>query len=193
MSAAMRDLLAEARSRTLSLVEGVSDDDLNRVHDPLMSPLVWDLGHIAAFEDLWLAQRTGGMAPLRPELTDVYDADENPRARRGVLPYLRRAEALEFMTQTRERSLRLLDGVDGVGRVWEMVLHHEHQHDETMLQTLQLANAGVYMPRRRALPGGTDGPGTVHIPAGPFPLGDSDAEFAYDNERPQHTVSSFGG
>jgi len=43
----MRDQLEEAPERTLALVESVSDDDLNRVHDPLMSPLVWDLGHIA--------------------------------------------------------------------------------------------------------------------------------------------------
>ena len=27
-----------------------------------MSPLVWDLGHIAAFEDLWIAHRFGGQA-----------------------------------------------------------------------------------------------------------------------------------
>jgi gamma-glutamyl hercynylcysteine S-oxide synthase len=93
----VRDMLAEARRRTLALVESVSDEDLDRVHDTLMSPLVWDLGHIAAFEDLWLAQRTGGLPPLRPELSLVYDADETPRADRGDLPYLRRGEALEFM------------------------------------------------------------------------------------------------
>ncbi len=44
--------LAEARNRTLELVVPLSDDDLHRQHDPLMSPVLWDLGHIAAFEDL---------------------------------------------------------------------------------------------------------------------------------------------
>jgi gamma-glutamyl hercynylcysteine S-oxide synthase len=71
LSSDVRELLAEARLRTLALVADLSDDDLDRVHDRLMSPLVWDLGHIAAFEDLWLAQRTGGLAPLRPGLTIV--------------------------------------------------------------------------------------------------------------------------
>src|SRR6188474_218565 len=172
LSADVRELLSEARRRTLALVESVSDEDLNRVHDPLMSPLVWDLGHIAAFEDLWLAQRTGGLAPLRPELTDVYDAAETPRADRGVLPYLRRREALEFMTATRERSLEVLNNSESVGELWEMVLHHEHQHNETMLQTLQLADAGVYSPTPRSLPDGGGEAGSVHIPAGPFLLGD---------------------
>src|SRR3954469_17196346 len=108
------EALAEARSRTLALVERVSDEDLDRVHDPLMSPLVWDLGHIAAFEDLWLAQRTGGLRPLRPELARVYDADETPRADRGNLPYLRRGEALEFMTATRDRSIEILGRMDRI-------------------------------------------------------------------------------
>ena len=189
LSTDVRELLAEARRRTLALVEHVSDEDLDRVHDPLMSPLVWDLGHIAAFEDLWLAQRTGGLRPLRPELAVVYDADETPRADRGVLPYLRRAEALELMAETRARSLEVLDRVARIGPVWEMVVQHEHQHNETMLQTLQLAQPGVFAPERPPLPPSGGAPaGTIRVHAGAFPLGEPDAEFAYDNERPQHTV-----
>jgi iron(II)-dependent oxidoreductase len=184
----IRELLEEARHRTLALVADVADDDLNRVHDPLMSPLVWDLGHIAAFEDLWLAQRTGGLAPLRPELAEVYDADETPRARRGDLPYLRRDGALEFMAATRARSLEVLERAAPVGPVWEMVLQHEHQHNETMLQTLQLAEPGVYSPERRCHPGGVSGGDTVRVGAGPFTMGDPGAGFAYDNERPQHAI-----
>ena len=60
-----RGLLEDARARTLWLVEPVSRADLDRVHTPLLSPLVWDLGHIAAFEDLWLCQQAGGLALLR--------------------------------------------------------------------------------------------------------------------------------
>jgi dimethylhistidine N-methyltransferase len=71
-----------------------------------------------------------------------------------------------------------------------MVLQHEHQHNETMLQTLALAEAGVYSPEPRALPPDrTARPGDmVRVDAGEFPLGEPDAEFAYDNERPQHMV-----
>src|SRR4051794_24231168 len=86
--------LTRARARTLALVAPISDQDLERVHSPLMSPLVWDLGHIAAFEDLWLVHNHAGEPPVRPDLAEVYDADETPRADRGELPYLRRPEAL---------------------------------------------------------------------------------------------------
>ena len=83
--------LDEARERTLALVATVSDEDLERVHSTLMSPLVWDLGHIAAFEDLWLVHRFGGRPLLRDDLAEVYDAFETPRAGRGELPFLRAA------------------------------------------------------------------------------------------------------
>ncbi|MEX2253738.1 MAG: DinB family protein, partial [Thermoleophilaceae bacterium] len=175
-------LLAEGRERTLSLVADVAEPDLDRVHDPLMSPLVWDLGHIAAFEDLWACQRGAGIEPIRPELMRVYDAEETPRADRGELPYLRHAEAREYMDAVRERALEVLEDADlspegdrlnTGGFVWEMLVQHEHQHNETMLQTLQLAPPGTVSPRRRPLPGPCPdgGPATVRVEGGPFPLG----------------------
>ena len=193
-----RDALAEGRARTLALVEPVTSEDLDRVHDPLMSPLVWDLGHIAAFEDLWLGQRAGGLEPLRPELADVYDASENPRAERGDIPYLRRDDAIAYMEAVRERSLAVLDRValdsgsdrlNAGGFVWEMLVRHEHQHNETMLQTLQLARPGTYSPVPRPTHDGTYATeGTVVIEAGPFDMGAEGSGFAYDNERPRYAV-----
>src|SRR5947208_10603810 len=90
--ATILERLGKVRARTLSLVEGLSEDALNRVHDPLMSPIVWDLGHMATFEDLWLAQRPFGKPPLRDGLGDVYDPFTAPRSERGELPYLRSSE-----------------------------------------------------------------------------------------------------
>ncbi|MFL5833824.1 MAG: DinB family protein [Solirubrobacterales bacterium] len=64
------DALSEARERTLAIVAPYDDHDMQRVTTPLMSPLVWDLAHIAAYEDLWLAHRVRtrgrrGLAPRR--------------------------------------------------------------------------------------------------------------------------------
>src|SRR3712207_970914 len=81
-------VLAETRARTLALVEHLDPADLERVLDPIMSPLVWDLAHIAAYEDLWLCHRHGGLPLLHPELAAMYDAFETPRAVRGHLPLL---------------------------------------------------------------------------------------------------------
>src|SRR5438477_9428925 len=144
-TAAAAERLGEARERTLALVASVSDGDLERVHSQLMSPLVWDLGHIAAFEDLWLVHRHSGAPMLREDLADVYDAFETPRENRGELPFLRPAQAREYLHAVRERVLELIDerGI-GDGFLHEMVARHEHQHNETMLQTLQLARLYDY-------------------------------------------------
>ena len=81
--------LAEARERTLLLLEPLDDEQLNRVYSPILSPLAWDLGHIANFEELWLVQTVGRRKPLHGELGRFYDAIENPRRTRGELPILR--------------------------------------------------------------------------------------------------------
>ena len=66
--------LDRARDRTLQLVAPIADAELERVHSPLMSPLVWDLGHIAAFEDLWLVHRFGGEPMVRRDLDELVSA-----------------------------------------------------------------------------------------------------------------------
>ena len=126
----------------LRLVEGVTADDLDRVHDPLMSPPPGDLGHIAAFEDLWVS-REAGSELLREDLADVYDAFETPRAGRGELRYLRHDE----LPATPGRFAIEPGALDDLSPfIAEMLIQHEHQHNETMLQTLQLAEPGVYSP-----------------------------------------------
>jgi iron(II)-dependent oxidoreductase len=183
------DALQDTRDRTLALVAHLDDETLERVHSPLMSPLVWDLGHIAAFEDLWLAHRGAGLPLLRPELADVYDAFETPRAHRGALPYLRRGDALSYLSEVRERIAELaLDPL-----LHELVLRHEQQHTETMLQTMELAQLPA--PHGPVDPPAADpalatltGLELVEVPAGPCTIGAAAGGFAYDNERPRHQL-----
>jgi iron(II)-dependent oxidoreductase len=186
------EALGEARERTLALVASVSDENLERVHSTLMSPLVWDLGHIAAFEDLWLVHRYGERPMLRPDMVDVYDAMETPRADRGELPFLGPDAAREYMEEVRACALKLVErGGIGNGILHELVVRHEQQHNETMLQTLQLARLRDYEPPARAeLPDAPDPAPTglemVKVAAGECLVGAPAEGFAYDNERPRH-------
>jgi iron(II)-dependent oxidoreductase len=174
-----------------------------------MSPLVWDLGHIAAFEDLWLVHRYGERPMVRTDLVAVYDAMETPRARRGDLAFLGPVEAREYQEEVRFHVLDVLEqrGV-GDGTVVELVTRHEHQHNETMLQTLELARLANYRlpaspssrsaepPRIPGAPGGPASPLTglelIEIPAGPCLIGAPEGGFAYDNERPRHPTDVRG-
>jgi iron(II)-dependent oxidoreductase len=198
--------LEYARRRTFELIEHLQDEQLERVYSPIMSPLVWDLGHIAAYEDLWLAHRLGERALLRPDLAELYDAFETPRAVRGEIETLGPAEARDYLSQVRARVAQtLLERGSGDGVVCEMVIRHELQHGETMRQAMTIA--GLLSEREAALkdrpldPGARAGAASpagpaagagdwVEVPAGPFAMGASGHGFAYDNERPRHEVET---
>ena len=185
--------LEQARAGTLALVAGVSDEDLERVHSPIMSPLVWDLGHIAAYEDLWLGQRHAGLELLRPDLAELYDAFETPRAVRGEIEALGPAAARDYLAAVRARTAAALarEGL-GDGTICEMVLRHELQHAETMRQTMAIAGllpTGELAKRDRPLPPPVDEEREwIELTAGSFAMGAPAEGFAYDNERPRHTV-----
>ena len=191
--------LSEARERSLLLLEPLDDEQLNRVYSPILSPLAWDLGHIANFEELWLVQTIGGHEPLHGDLGRFYDAIENPRKTRGELPILRDAELRSYLEEVRERTLEVLDEVDlddtddpllRDGFAYEMLIAHEHQHNETMLQLIQMVER--YEPARidpdPAAEPVDEGPEMVLVEGGEYEIGAGEAGFAYDNERPRHPV-----
>ncbi|HWO48071.1 MAG TPA: SUMF1/EgtB/PvdO family nonheme iron enzyme [Solirubrobacterales bacterium] len=198
--------LSEARERTLALVAPLDDGQLNTVYSPILSPLAWDLGHIANFEELWLVQTVGGREPLHGDLGRFYDAIENPRKIRGELPILQDSELRSYMGDVRERALDVLEEVEidpdaedpllREGFVYEMLLAHELQHNETMLQLLQLVDgyelpATVASERSSSRLAGASAPGeveTIRVEAGDHEIGAPSHGFAYDNERPRHTV-----
>jgi gamma-glutamyl hercynylcysteine S-oxide synthase len=143
-------------------------------------------------------QRIGGREPLRGDLGELYDAIEQPRKIRGELPILRADEVRPYMEQVRERTLEVLGEVEldpadrllADGFVYEMLLAHEHQHNETVLQLLQMVES--YEPVEvDGAPGAepaSEGPEMVRVEGGPHQLGAPDRGFAYDNERPRHEL-----
>jgi iron(II)-dependent oxidoreductase len=187
---AVAEELSAARARTLSLLEPLGDAELMRQHTTIMSPLVWDLAHIGFFEELWLLRNVGGQEPLRPEIDALYDAFANPRAERGTLPLLTPDDARAYLAEVRERVLDdletvVLDADDRLLRdcfVYGLVVQHELQHQETMLQTIQLAG----LPHPGGRPSQVKARVTREVEAGPFRMGADAEPWAYDNERPAH-------
>ena len=187
--------LTTARERTLLLTDQ-DDPVLVGQHDPLMSPLVWDLAHIGQQEDLWLLRRGDarreGLLPADVEA--LYDAFTHPRAARSRLPLLPPVEARAFCREVRERVLDRLDRMSAEDDPFDvaMVVSHEQQHDETMLQALQLRTGPPLLGRGTPLPPGRPGVAgaSVLVPAGEFVLGvdAADEPFSLDNERPAHVV-----
>jgi iron(II)-dependent oxidoreductase len=182
--------LEAARARTTALLEPFSDDQLTQQVSPLMSPLVWDLAHIGHFEELWISRRLGGAQPIHAGADDTYDAFAHVREERPSLELLDPDAARTYLDEVRARSLEVLEEIDlGAddtlltgGFAFGLVVQHEQQHVETMLQTIQLSGWEH--------PGGSPGQITgdladVEVEAGSFVMGGDDA-WAYDNERPAH-------
>jgi len=197
--ARIAELLGEARERTIRLIEPLSDEDLAIQHDPLMSPVVWDLGHIAHFEELWLNRNVHGTVEFG-EMPGIYNPFEHPRRVRGALDLPGREEVLEILAEVRARVLDKLETLDleagdpllRDGYVYAMVAQHEYQHNETILQTLQLKRGAPYRaPRGLRVPEPRVDIAVgsmVRFPGGSVPIGTDDRRVAYDNERPRHMV-----
>ncbi len=125
-----RSMLDSVRRRTFEMVAPLSEADLMRQHSPLMSPIVWDLGHVASFEKLWLVRRLAeeGGAELPPEpepepeaaaeaetgegLERMYDPLVTPRAQRQDLPLPTAAETRRAMDDVRRQVYA------GLARKW---------------------------------------------------------------------------
>ena len=192
------DLLTEARDRTLVLITGLSDEDLHRQHDPLMSPIIWDVGHIAHFEELWLTRNLSGAIEFS-EMPGMYNPFEHPRAERASLPLPTLDQMLARLAEIRSRVLDHLDALEWEennpllreGFVYHMVLQHEYQHNETILQTLQLKKGEPYAAPRAAFHRASSSPPTDMVPfqGGDVTIGTVDTRVAYDNERPKHVVT----
>ena len=75
--------LTAARSRLLRMLEGLPEDALTHQHSPLMSPIVWDVAHMANYEEQWLLRALGAPAFTDSAFDALYDAFRHPRASRS--------------------------------------------------------------------------------------------------------------
>jgi iron(II)-dependent oxidoreductase len=136
---------------------------------------------------------------MRGDLGHLYDAIENPRRARGELPILRGAELRRYMDEVRSRALEVLDEIELEGAaepllreafVYELIIAHEHQHNETMLQLIQMMDRYEPVERdpRPAAEPVAEGPEMVQVEGGEVEIGAGAGGFAYDNERPHHVV-----
>src|SRR4029079_6583229 len=105
------NLLTEARERTLLLISSLSDEDLHRQHDPLMSPIIWDIGHIAHFEELWLTRNLDGPIEFS-EMPGLYNPFEHPRSTRASLELPTLQEMMQRLEEIRARVLDRLDSLE---------------------------------------------------------------------------------
>ncbi len=200
--ASIAERLTSVRRCTEQIVAGLGDEVLVHASRSFVSPPVWDLAHIAAYEELWVWCRVGGGRTLYPELQAAYDAFETPRPVRTQIQILDPDHARGYLAVTRARTLKVLDGARGAdvdpglvrdGLVFDLVAAHEAQHAETMLQEFILGGTpitgvGVTGHRPAARDGSSPVAEQIEVVGGEVSLGAGSRAFAYDCERPEHVI-----
>ena len=192
-------MLTDARRRTLGLVTDLTDEQLIGPLLPIVNPLLWEIGHLAWFQEHWILRHVGGEKPILKEGDNLYDSSRVPHDDRWTLPLPSRAETLRYMEQVLDRVLdRIANRQLNEEETYfhHLVTFHEDMHGEAFTYTRQTLG---YPPPLLAssdapdlLAGDEIGgpwPGNVDIPGGTYVLGGTpDLPFVFDNEKWAHQV-----
>jgi iron(II)-dependent oxidoreductase len=193
----IRAELERARAGTEAVLAPLSDEELVAEVWPGRAPLVWDLAQIANFEELWLLRNLLGEPALAERHGTVYDALRHQRDEQSRLPILRPAAVRAYTADVRTCVLDRLEHIDldaespllRNGFVFGLVVQHELQKQEAMLETLQLRTGSEYPLPGEAVPDRAPaGPPEVPVGGGAFVLGAVEDPWACDNELVPHEV-----
>jgi gamma-glutamyl hercynylcysteine S-oxide synthase len=202
---AIRQAMAETRENTLRLFANIDDADFRRQIHPDFSPVGWHLGHIGVTEGYWILQQCKGESSPSTFHDSFFTPTDNPKPNRIHLPG--RDEILDYLATVRAHVFSFLAHAEfpadhpllREANIFNMLLQHEEQHNETILLILRLLateryDAGksnfnqtelVVPEARKSL---SDKDKMVQVPAGPFLMGSNHQGVTLDNERPQHSV-----
>ncbi len=193
-SAEVAEALEDARRRTLELVEGLSDQQLSVPLLPIINPILWEIGHVAWFQEKWALRHLRGQPPVMAHGDALYDSAAVAHDTRWDLKLPSRAETLRYMRAVLDRVLDRLPAGELAEKEayfhWLPVMH-EDMHDEAFTYTRQ--TLGYPAPKlSNALAivcAGESVSGDVEIAGGEFMLGSPRGEaFVFDNEKWAHPV-----
>ena len=187
----------DARARTLEIFDDLTDEQLRVPQLEILNPFLWEIGHIAWFQEHWVLRHAAGADPLLATGDALYDSSAVHHDTRWDLALPTREQTLDYVHAVRDRVLsRLGEAELGQPEAYfnQLSVFHEDMHDEAFLYMRQ--TLGYPMPRLTGCsvdPGRaatTDlADGDAEVPGGTLELGGlRDAPFVFDNERWAHAV-----
>ncbi len=187
-------LLVDARRRTSDLVSDLEDRELIVPLLPIVNPLVWEIGHVAWFQERWILRRDGARDSILPGADALYDSSAVAHDRRWELALPTRAETLSYMERVLGLVLERLASIeldDDERYYHELALFHEDMHGEALVQMRQ--TLGLREPtlsgRAPLEIGGGACSGDCATAGGAMLLGaEPGYGFVFDNEKWAHPV-----
>jgi iron(II)-dependent oxidoreductase len=186
LAAALRD----ARARTLAIYAHLDLEALRVPQIPLVNPPVWELAHIAWFQELWCLRRDG-RAALLDAADALFDSGTVPHAARWTLPYPPLPRLRGYIDATLEASVAALrSSAAGDAYFHRLALLHEDMHGEALLMTLQTLALPAPRLARDPPRSVAHAPEDVTFAGGEFLQGTARDEtaFIFDNEKWAHAV-----
>lgn len=185
--------VADARRRTLGLIEDLDDRQLLGPKLPTTNPMLWELAHATWFQERWVLQHAAGRKPLWPQIERMFDSISIEHETRWDLPMPAREQTLKYVHSVRDNVLELLDReelTDELTYFVKLSVFHEDMHSEAFIYTRQ---TNGYPPPKFEVDGkppkdfAAPSPADVEIAGGTYRLGATqDAPFVFDNEKWVH-------
>src|SRR4051794_2331182 len=147
----LADWVVDARQRTLNLVADLSDEQLLGPRLSILNPLLWEIGHVAWFQEKWVLRHARGHPPLRPDADALYDSAGVAHDTRWDLSLPPRAQTLAYLESVKAGVLdELARGQPDAGLIYFVLLSvfHEDMHTEAFTYTRQTLSYRA--PRLRA-------------------------------------------
>ncbi len=193
--AQLAEWLRDACQSALELVADLSDEQLLGPRLPVVNPLLWEVGHLAWFQEKWVLRRDGKPS-LRADADALYDSAAVPHDTRWDLPLPSREETLSYRQAVLERALERVQREPDAEETYFLLLtiYHEDMHAEAFTITRQILGYPAPRPTFAATSeesraGSGPLPGDVEVPGGSFLLGATPEEpFVFDNEKWAHPV-----
>src|SRR5213596_1009354 len=108
MAASAEELEAwviDARAHSLDIVRDLSDEQFRVPLLRTINPFLWEMGHIAYFQEYWVLRRGAGRPPICPTRYGLYDPAKVAHDIRWNLSLPSRAETIHYMLEVRDRVL----------------------------------------------------------------------------------------
>jgi iron(II)-dependent oxidoreductase len=184
----------DARGRTFDIIEDLTDEQLLGPQLDIVNPLLWEVGHVAWFQEKWVLREAGGFDPIRPDADALWDSIAIHHDTRWDLPLPTREGTLAYCRGVRDAVLERLDKDPSPATSYFAAysVFHEDMHAEAFTYTRQ--THGYTAPRLSNAPSTdpaeeTPIAGDVTVPGGPFSLGAADnGHLVLDNEKWAHDV-----
>jgi iron(II)-dependent oxidoreductase len=190
----LRSMLLDARQRTLDLVADLTDEQLIVSEIDIINPPIWEIGHVAWFQDQWVLRHLRGRGPIHLRADEFWDSAAVSHHTRWELPLPSRTATLLYMQEVLEAVLERLSAdtvsEDEAYFHW-LAIMHEDMHGEAFAYTRQTLG---YPPPPGWRPTMSSASlqtivGDVEIDKGTYSVGALPGHrFVFDNEKWAHEV-----